>query len=122
MAEDTEPKELTEEELAAELKARAIADAEAEVAQRLRVENMVGAMAAVLSQFEAGNSEALGAAYTFAHRLTTTAINLDPKVAPVIREMALRLVMNTADPKPADANIQGLSVEEVKDDQEATPQ
>ena len=98
--------EVTDDELAEELKKRAIAEAQEAVENRNRIDNMVNGMSSLLSQFEASNSEALGAAYTFAHRLTQKALEVDPSVAPVVRGMALRLVLNTADPRPIDANIQ----------------
>lgn len=114
-----EGKDLTQVELDAEIDAemaeRARLEAEAVAEDNARIFLLTDGLTAVLSQLEASNREALAAAYTLAYRLTVTAIKLSPSSAPDLREMALRLLLNTADPRPVDANIQipgTLQVEE----------
>lgn len=120
--------ELTDEELAAELKQRAIDEAQAEVAELQRIEHMVTGMQMVLSQMEASNSQCLGAAFTLAARFSRVALELDPTTAPMLQTMVKSLWMATADPRPIDANIQLstpiinviLDAEPIPDDEAAT--
>lgn len=116
---ENEVKELTDEELDAELAQRAKQEEEIKAVLATRIENMVNTMVQVLAQFEASNSESLGAAFTLASRLIKTAIGEMPAAAPSLREMALRLLLHTADPRPADANIQ-IAIEVGPNDEAST--